>query len=93
MQIGRLIILPWNKRNCIPRLILIGLALGWIAFLTWGACLLRQENRLEEQRVQQQIQQQRRLEEKARRQAAYEQRFRQQRSRSGVKNAIDGVKK
>ena len=93
MQIGRLIILPWNKKNFIPRLILIGLALGWVAFLTWGAWLFKQESQIEQQRV---VQQQSR-QEQIRRQAAYQQRFLQQqqqrRSRNNVQNAIDGVKK
>ena len=95
MRIGRLVILPWSKRNFIPRMVLIFLALGWMFFLAWGATLLWQDTRLEEQRAQQQAQQQQRLKDKARQQAQYQQMLQQRsgRNQNGVQNAIDGVKK
>ncbi|MBO7191376.1 MAG: hypothetical protein J6V32_04680 [Elusimicrobiaceae bacterium] len=97
MKIGRFIILPWSKKNFIPRVIAIIIGVCWLAVIGWGVLHAQKTSRLiAEQAAQQKAQQQRRLEQE-RRQAAYQQRFLQQqqqrRSRNNVQNAIDGVKK
>ena len=96
MRIGNLVILPWSRKNFLPRVITIALILAW----TVGGYFLHQENkRLKEQarvwREQRELREYQRLrEERQRRAAAYErQRLEEQAIRGGVQNAIDGVKK
>lgn len=90
MQIGNIVILPWNRRNFIPRVIAIGLVLGW---LVWGLVIFYEADQLKT-RVRQQQEQQLHREEQQRREAAYQQRMQQEQSiRRGVRNVMDGFKK
>ena len=94
MQIGNIIIEPWNKKNTLPRLLVLvvggGLLVGW---LYWGMTIWQEGQQLETVR-RQRVEKQQRQEELLRRQAAYRQRILQEEAiRSGVQNAIDGVKK
>lgn len=90
MKIGNIVILPWSWRNFIPRLIAIGLVVAWVL---WGVSIWRESNRLEARR-QALVELQQRRESQQRREAAYKSRIMQEQAiRSGVQNAIDGVKK
>ena len=94
MQIGNVIIEPWNRKNTLPRLLVLivggGLLIGW---LYWGVMIWLEGQRLDAARQQREAREQRR-EEVLRRQAAYRQRVMQEEAiRSGVQNAIDGVKR
>ena len=93
MQIGRLRILPWNRRNFIPRVWALVVIFGTIGFAAWGAYLISTDARVE----QQQQQEEERIRAEKRRKASYRQRFRQQqqqqRQQNNVQNAIDGVRK
>ena len=83
--------LPTKKRSIIPRLVGYGLGIIWLVVCVLVAC---SEYRVikEAQRVAQE-QQQLKLE-RQRRQAAYERRVLEEKAaRSGVQNAIDGVKR
>lgn len=96
MRIGNLVILPWSRKNFLPRVITIALILAW----TVGGYFLHQENKRlkeqarvwREQRASREYQQSRA--ERQRRAAAYERRqLEEQAVRGSVQNAIDGVKK
>ena len=90
MQIGNFVILPWNRKNFIPRLVVIGLALSW---LVWGLIIWQEQQRLQSH-VRERQEQQLRREEQQRREAAYQQRMMQERNiRRGVKNVMDEYKK
>ncbi len=90
MRIGKIVILPWSKRNFIPRLIAIALALAWVV---WGIAIYQEGQRIEA-RKQELVQQQELRQERERRQAAYERRMLEEQAvRQGVQNAIDGVKR
>ncbi len=90
MQITQIRIDPWNRKNFIPRLIVIGLVLGW---LVWGLVIWQEQQRLQAQARERQEQQLRR-EEQQRREAAYRQRMMQEQNiRRGVQNVVDGYKK
>ena len=90
MQIGNFVILPWNRKNFIPRLVVIGLALSW---LVWGLIIWQEQQRLQSH-VRERQEQQLRREEQQRREAAYQRRMiEEQRMRSGVQNAVDGFKR
>ena len=89
MKIGKVIILPWSWKNFIPRLLVLGLIVGWFvwAFIVW-----QESQRLEARRQAWQQQLQLR-QERIRRQAAYErQLLEQERARDGVKNAVDSFR-
>lgn len=87
MRIGKWNILPWNKYNVIPRIVLIILVLGWF-FGTIFA--IYNERRILHEMRQARDQQIRLQQERIRRQAAYEQQLlEQQAAREGVQNAVD----
>lgn len=89
MKIGKIIIHPWNKKNFIPRLLVIALVLGWVI---WGIAIYQEGKRIEERR-QALVQQYELRQARQRRQAAYERRILEEQAvRQGVQNAIDGVK-
>ena len=96
MKIGNFVILPWSRKNFLPRLIAFALALSW---LLWGVSIYHEGQQLrarlqDRQRWQQQQQQQLRREEKMRREAAYQQWLLQEKNaRQGVQNVMDGFKK
>ena len=96
MRIGNTVILPWSRKNFIPRIIAIAIIIAWFV---WGYFLYQENQRLIERarvwREQQQSREyQRSREERQRRAAAYERRqLEEQAIRGGVQNAIDGVKK
>lgn len=86
MQIGNLIIYPWNRKNTIPRIIAIGLLLAWVA---WGITIFH-EGEVINQRLQAVQQEQMQKEERARRQAAYK--YAQEQARlqqNRTQNAVD----
>ncbi len=90
MKIGKLIIHPWNKKNFIPRLIVLVLVLGWVI---WGITIYQEGKRIEA-RKQALVQQYELRQARQRRQAAYKSRMLEEQAvRQGVQNAIDGVKK
>ena len=90
MQIGSLIILPWRRKNFIPRVIAIGLVLGW---LVWGLVIFYESQQIKSQ-IRQQQEQQLLREEQQRREAAYKQRrMQEQNIRRGVRNVVDGFKR
>lgn len=90
MRIGNITFLPWDRKNFIPRLIAIGLVLGWLFVMCSVAC---ESMRLKAVMREQQEQQLRR-EERQRRQAAYQQRMMQEQNiRRGVRNVVDGYKR
>lgn len=90
MKIGKIIIYPWDRKNFIPRLIVIALVLGWVI---WGIAIYREGKQIEARR-QALVQQYELRQARQRRQAAYESRMLEEQSiRQGVQNAIDGVKK
>ena len=90
MQIGRIVIDPWNKRNFLPRIIAIALIVGWIA---WGLIILREGRQLEEAFEQMQLKQQQQ-EERLRRAAAYDKsRLEDKLNRRSSKNAVDDAKR
>lgn len=89
MQIGNIIIEPWNKRNFIPRIIALGLVALWLG---WGMAIFI-EGRQINARFQALQEAQLQKEERARRAARYRQSFEQQQQpQNRVKNAVDGVK-
>lgn len=90
MQIGNIIIEPWNRRNTVYRIIALLLVLAW---LVWGLTIFI-EGRQINARLQNLQEEQQLKEERARRAAAYRQALeRQQHPQNRVKNAVDGVKK
>lgn len=88
MQIGNLIIYPWNRKNTIPRIIAIGLILAWVI---WGITIF-QEGEVINQRLQAVQQQEMQKQERARRMAAYQQAQEQSRKQPRTKNAVDALK-
>lgn len=89
MQIGNIIIEPWNKRNCIPRIIAFALIALWLG---WGVAIFI-EGRQINARFQALQEEHQLKEERARRAARYRQSFEgQQQPQNRVKNAVDGVK-
>lgn len=89
MRIGNIIIEPWNWRNFLPRLIVLGLLVLWLG---WGLTIFM-EGRQINARFEALQQQQQLREERARRAAAYRQAMEQQRRpQNRVQNAVDGVK-
>ena len=90
MKIGNIIILPWDRKNFIPRIIAICLILGWVTVMGVVACESMRLKTL----LRQQQEQQMRVEEQQRREAAYKQRMiQEQRIRGGVQNVVDGFKR
>lgn len=90
MQIGNIIIEPWNRRNFLPRLIALALLTLWLG---WGLTIFM-EGRQINARFQAMQEEQQLKEERARRAAAYRQSLeQQQRPQNRVKNAVDGIKK
>ncbi len=91
MRIGNLIaIAPWNVKNFIPRLIAIGLVLGWVF---WGLVIFYEGQQIKNQ-VRERQEQEMRVEEQQRREAAYKQRMMQEQNiRRGVRNVVDGFKR
>lgn len=88
MQIGNIIIEPWNWRNFFPRIIALALLVLWLG---WGL-LIVMEGRQIAARFEAFQQEQQQKEERVRRAAAYRQAMQQQQhSGSRVKNAVDGV--
>jgi DNA segregation ATPase FtsK/SpoIIIE-like protein len=88
MQIGNLIIYPWNRKNTIPRIIAIGLILAWVI---WGITIF-QEGEVINQRLQAVQQQEMQKQERARRMAAYQQAQEQSRKQPRTRNAVDALK-
>ena len=90
MQIGNIIIHPWNRKNFIPRVVALALVFSW---LVWGLVIHVERQRLKE-RLEQQQQEQLLREEQQRREAAYQRRLlEEQNARRGVRNIMDGYKK
>ncbi len=90
MQIGNIIIEPWNRRNFIARVIALALLVLWLG---WGLTIYMEGSRINA-RFQAFQEEQQLKEERARRAAAYRQALeRQQQPQNRVKNAVDGVKK
>ena len=90
MQIGNIVILPWNRKNFIPRLFVIGVVVLWLA----GGYVLCREIRMQEKARQDYQERVVQREEQQRREAAYQRRMiEEQRMRSGVQNAVDGFKR
>ncbi|WP_428073876.1 hypothetical protein [Candidatus Avelusimicrobium luingense] len=91
MRIGKWNILPWNKYNVIPRIIIIILVLGWFfgsIFAIYNEYRILRE--LRQEREQQIYLQQERI----RRQAAYERQILEEQSaREGVQNAVDSFRR
>ncbi len=77
MQIGNLIILPWDRKNFFPRVIAIALLLAWVL---WGVSIYRDGIRLKERKAQRQEEIQRQ-QEVFRRQVEYQQYINQQKNR------------
>ena len=88
MQIGNLIIYPWNCKNTIPRIIAIGLILAWVI---WGITIF-QEGEVINQRLQAVQQQEMQKQERARRMAAYRYAQEQSRKQPRTRNAVDALK-
>ena len=81
---------PWNRYNCIPRILVIILFIAWAI---WGVILFR-EGRAIDAKIKARQQELQRKEERLRRQAAYEQsRIQEQLNKGSSRNAIDGVKR
>ena len=90
MRIGNYIILPWDRHNFIPRLVVIGLFVAWLA---WGLVLFK-EGREIEAKIQARQMERQRQEERLRRRAAYEQsRIQEQLNKNASRNALDGAKR
>lgn len=90
MQIGNIIIEPWNRRNFLPRVIALALLALWLG---WGLTIFM-EGREINARFQALQEEQQLKEERARRAAAYRNALeQQQRSQNRVQNAVDGVRK
>ena len=89
MQIGKIIIDPWNRKNMIPRLVALGLLAAW---LVWGLFIWR-EGRLLAARELEFKQQQQRQEQRLRRAKAYDQaRLEQQFNKNTSRNVVDNLK-
>ena len=90
MQIGKIIIEPWNRRNFIGRIIVLTLLALWLG---WGLTIFM-EGRQINARFQALQEEQQLKEERVRRAAAYRNMLeQQQRPQNRVQNAVDGVKK
>lgn len=90
MQIGNIIIEPWNRRNFLPRIIALVLLSLWLG---WGLTIFM-EGRQINARFQALQEEQQLKEERARRAAAYRNALEQQQHpQNRVQNAVDGVKK
>lgn len=90
MQIGNIIIEPWNQRNFLPRVIALALLALWLG---WGLTIFM-EGRQINARFQALQEEQRLKEERARRAAVYRNMLEQQQQpQNRVQNAVDGVKK
>lgn len=90
MKIGKIVILPWSRRNFFPRIIVIGLFLAWVV---WGIVLF-QESKQIDAKIQARQEELARKEARARRVAAYEQsRIQDKLNRETSKNAVDGFKR
>lgn len=91
MKIGNRIVLPWSRKNFLPRIIVLGLFFGWLFGCIFA--IINENRIIAEMRREEQMIRQRR-ESQQRREAAYKSRIMQEQAiRSGVQNAIDGVKK
>ncbi|MGN0017059.1 MAG: hypothetical protein ACI37O_06975 [Candidatus Avelusimicrobium sp.] len=89
MQIGNIIIEPWNRRNFLPRVIALALLALWLG---WGLTIFM-EGREINARFQALQEEQQLKEERARRAAAYRNMLeQQQRPQNRVQNAVDSVK-
>ena len=86
MKIGNIVILPWDRKNFIPRVIAIALAVSWVC---WGLVIMHEKHQLQARRLERQ-EQQLRQEEQQRREAAYRQRLMENDTRRGTRNAADG---
>lgn len=90
MKIGNIIIKPWDRHNCIYRIIALTLIILWIV---WGITIFM-EGRKISARFQAFQEEQQLKEERARRATRYRQSLEDQhRPQSRVKNAVDGIKK
>lgn len=90
MRIGNIIILPWDRHNFLPRLIVIGLVVAW---LVWGFFIFQERKQIKA-RIQARQEAQLRQEERLRLQAAYEQRrLQEQFNRGTSRNAVDDFKR
>ena len=89
MRIGNLIIQPWDRKNCIYRLVAILLILSW---LFWGLTIFKDGQRIQQRLEAVQMEAQRK-EEQAIRASAYRRvALEQQTVQSGVQNAVDTFK-
>ncbi|MBR4355052.1 MAG: hypothetical protein IKP96_00540 [Elusimicrobiaceae bacterium] len=87
MRIGKIEILPWNRKNFLPRIIVVGLFFVWVLGCTFAIINEHRIIRVQQQEIQEQEQ---RREEILRREAEYKRRVRQdQMIRSSVQNAVD----
>lgn len=90
MQIGNIIIDPWNKRNFLPRIIALTLIFLWLG---WGIAIFIEGRQISARFRALQAEQELK-EERAQRAARYRQSFEQQQQpRNRVQNAVDGVKR
>lgn len=90
IKLGNIYIEPWNKKNTIPRLIVLIILIGWFV---WGAFIFSEKKKAEIRlyEAQQQIQTK---EDNERRMAAYKQRVQQQTQPvHQTQNAVDFVNK
>ena len=86
MQIGNLIIEPWNKHNAIWRVIVLLLVALWAV---WGAVIYYESAQLTAN-VREQKEEQQREEERLERAASYRRAALQRQAQpSGVQNAVD----
>lgn len=94
MQIGNIIIEPWNRQNAIPRLIALGLMLFWVLWLAWGVKLFFFDARELRREEQQYLEAQQRQSERLRRASSYDRsRLEQDLNRNTSKNAVDALRK
>lgn len=91
MRIGNRIVLPWSKKNFLPRIIVIGLFLSWV--LGCGFAIINEYRIIRAQKQEEQTIRLRR-EELQRREASYQRRMlEEQQMRRGVQNAVDRVQR
>ena len=86
MQIGNIIIEPWNRKNTFWRLLVLGIVGAWLG---WGFVLYLDGQEIKARIQEHQLEQARRAEIRSH-QAAYERALEEQRrQRTGVRNVID----
>ncbi len=91
MELDNIVIVPQKKHRVLPGLIFLGLWLGWLFGGCFVACneyrVIKEAQRAQQEKHRVQV-------ERQRRQAAYEQRLLEEKAtRSGVQNAMDGIKR